>query len=201
MDVITLSLAKKYANKLVADIASAGFAPKIVDKLPNESEANNHTLYLVPASDAVNSNGYVEYLYMNNKWECVGSTVVDFSMIGDLSQLTTEDKTTLVAAINEVFANTITASNEIKAYADTQITNLQTEINAKVFQGNAVVFGALTEKEQKAFDIAIVEPIAKLEEEELALVDSMVGGEATPTVVDMSENEIHTTLDSIIGGE
>ena len=38
-------------------------------------------------------------------------------------------------------------------------------------------------------------------EEELSLVDSMVGGEATPTVVDLSENEIHKTLNNIIGGE
>lgn len=218
MDIITLALAKKYAKNLVASIAEAGFSPKIVGALPTEN-ISDHTLYLVPASDGITNNGYLEYIYINNAWECVGSTVIDFSMIGDVSQLTTEDKTTLVAAINEVFAKSETAINETKTYVNNQINNinktieettssingqinsLNENVNSRVFQGNATVFGNLTEKEQQSFDIAIVEPLAKLNEEELSLVDSMVGGEATPTVVDLSENEIHKTLNNIIGGE
>lgn len=214
MDIITLALAKKYAKNLVASIAEAGFSPKIVDALPTEN-ISDHTLYLVPASDGISSNGYLEYIYINNAWECVGSTVVDFSMIGDLIQLTTEDKTTLVAAINEVFTKSETAINETKTYVNEQINNinktieetneqidsLNENVNSRVFQGNAAAFGDLTEKEKQGFDIAIVEPLAKLNEEELSLVDSMVGGEATPTVVDLSENEIHKTLNNIIGGE
>lgn len=211
MDIITLALAKKYAKNLVASIAEAGFSPKIVDALPTEN-ISDHTLYLVPASDGIASNGYLEYIYINNAWECVGSTVIDFSMIGDLTQLTTEDKTTLVAAINEVFAKSNTAVNETKTYVNTkieettnyvneQVTVVKNEMNARVFQGNITTFNNLTEKEQQGFDIAIVEPLAKLNEEDLSLVDSMVGGEATPTVVDLSENEIHKTLNNIIGGE
>ena len=211
MDIVTLALAKKYANKKIAELAAVGFAPKIMDSLPTEN-INEHTLYLVPASDSISSNGYLEYIYINGAWECVGSTVIDFSMIGDVSQLTTEDKTTLVAAINEVFAKSATAINETKEYVNTkinettnyvntQIVNLKSEVDAKIFQGNVTTFGNLTEKEQKAFDIAIVEPLAELEEEEILLVDSMVGGDSTPTVVDMSENEIHNALDNIIGGE
>ena len=211
MDIVTLALAKKYANKKIAELAAVGFAPKIMDSLPTEN-INEHTLYLVPASDGISSNGYLEYIYINGTWECVGSTVIDFSMIGDVAQLTTEDKTTLVAAINEVFAKSTAAINETKEYVNTkieettnyvntQIVNLKSEVDAKIFQGNVVTFGNLTEKEQKAFDIAIVEPLAELEEEEILLVDSMVGGDSTPTVIDMSENEIHNALDNIIGGE
>ena len=211
MDIVTLALAKKYANKKIAELAAVGFAPKIMDNLPTEN-INEHTLYLIPASDGISSNGYLEYIYINGGWECVGSTVIDFSMIGDVSQLTTEDKTTLVAAINEVFAKSAIAINETKEYVNTkinettnyvntQIINLKSEVDAKVFQGNVTTFGNLTEKEQKAFDIAIVEPLAELEEEEILLVDSMVGGDSTPTVIDMSENEIHNALDNIIGGE
>lgn len=233
MDVITLSLAKKYANKKVAELAAVGFAPKIVDALPT-TDINEHTLYLVPASDGITNNGYVEYVRINGKWECVGSTVIDFSMIGDVTQLTTEDKTTLVAAINEIVENYVSntalntaVNNMMQNIADTYETkeNVTKNINAinttlntitndyatkiyvndkiasKVFQGNVTTFGNLTEKEQKGFDIAIVEPLAKLEEEEILLVDSMVGGDSTPTVIDMSENEIHNALDNIIGGE
>lgn len=214
MDIITLALAKKYAKNLVASIAEAGFSPKIVDALPTEN-ISDHTLYLVPASDGIASNGYLEYIYINNAWECVGSTIIDFSMIGDLTQLTTEDKTTLVAAINEVFTKSETAINETKTYVNEQINNinktieetneqinsLNENVNSRIFQGNTAVFENLTEKEQQGFDIAIVEPLAKLNAEELSLVDSMVGGEATPTVIDLSENEIHKTLNNIIGGE
>ncbi len=211
MDVITLALAKKYANKKIAELAAVGFAPKIMDSLPTEN-INEHTLYLVPASDGISSNGYLEYIYINGTWECVGSTVIDFSMIGDVAQLTTEDKTTLVAAINEVFAKSTAATNETKEYVNTkieettnyvntQIVNLKSAVDSKVFFGNVTTFGNLTEKEQKAFDIAIVEPLAQLEEEEILLVDSMVGGDSTPTVIDMSETEIHNALDNIIGGE
>lgn len=211
MDIITLALAKKYANKKVAELAAVGFAPAIVTSLPT-SNINEHTLYLVPALDGVDSNGYLEYLYIDGKWECVGSTVVDFSMIGDVEDLSTEDKTTLVAAINEVLATATTANTETKNYINTKIEETTNYVNeqvniinnnmeSRVFQGNILTFSELTEKEQKAFDIAVVEPLAELEEEEILLVDSMVGGDSTETVIDMSENEIHDVLDNIIGEE
>lgn len=222
MDIVTLALARKYANKKVAELAAVGFAPAIVDSLPT-SNINSHTLYLVPADDAINSNGYLEYLYIDGKWECVGSTIIDFSMIGDLTQLTTEDKTTLVAAINEVFASSNTAINETKnyvneqinttnnyvntkidettAYVNEQITQVNNNIEARVFQGNITTYNALTDAQKNAYDIAVVEPLAKLAEEDLSLVDSIVGGEATETVIDMSEREINEVLDSIIGTE
>ena len=211
MDIITLALAKKYANKKVSELAAVGFAPAIVTSLPT-SDINEHTLYLVPASDGVDSNGYLEYLYIDGKWECVGSTIVDFSMIGDVEDLSTEDKTTLVAAINEVLATATTANTETKNYVNTKIEETTNYVNeqvniinnnmeSRVFQGNILTFSELTEKEQKAFDIAVVEPLAELEEEEISLVDSMVGGDSTETIVDMSENEIHDVLDNIIGEE
>lgn len=222
MDIVTLALARKYANKKVAELAAVGFAPAIVDSLPT-SNINSHTLYLVPADDAINSNGYLEYLYIDGKWECVGSTIIDFSMIGDLTQLTTEDKTTLVAAINEVFASSNTAINETKnyvneqinttnnyvntkidettTYVNEQITQVNNNMEARVFQGNITTYNALTDAQKIAYDIAIVEPLAKLAEEDLSLVDSIVGGEATETVIDMSEREIIEVLDNIIGTE
>lgn len=233
MDIVTLALARKYANKKIAELAAVGFAPKIMDSLPTEN-INEHTLYLIPASDGISSNGYLEYIYINGGWECVGSTVIDFSMIGDVSQLTTEDKSTLVAAINEIVENYVsnaalnTAVNnmmqnisetyETKENINNHINTINQNINtitnnystktyvdekidARVFQGNITTFNNFTEKEQNAFDIAVVEPLATLAEEEISLVNSMVGGEETETVIDMSENEIHSALDNIIGGE
>ena len=211
MDIVTLALARKYANKKVAELAAVGFAPAIVDSLPT-SNINSHTLYLVPADDAINSNGYLEYLYIDGKWECVGSTIIDFSMIGDLTQLTTEDKTTLVAAINEVFEDANTAINETKNYVNEQINTTKNYVNeqitqvnnnmeARVFQGNITTYNALTDAQKNAYDIAVVEPLATLAEEDLSLVDSIVGGEATETVIDMSEREINEVLDNIIGTE
>jgi 3-phosphoglycerate kinase len=211
MDIVTLALAKKYANKKIAELAAVGFAPKIMDSLPTEN-INEHTLYLIPASDGISSNGYLEYIYINGTWECVGSTVIDFSMIGDLTQLATEDKATLVAAINEVLASSNTATNETKNYVNTkvnetttyvneQITQVNNNMEARVFQGNIANYNALTDAQKNAYDIAIVEPLAELAEEDLSLVDSIVGGEATETVIDMSEREILEVLDNIIGSE
>lgn len=232
MDIVTLALAKQYANKKITELTSVGFAPMIVNKLPSAAEANSHTLYLIPASDSIEENGYLEYLWINNAWECVGSTKVDFSMIGNVDELTTVDKTSLVAAINEIVNDYVTKQtlnttvsnltrNIAEIYAtkedtNNQITTINTNINnittnyatteyvnnllnSRVFQGNTLVWETFTEKEQGDFDIAVVEEIAVLSDEDLALVNSIVGGEPTDIYVDLSENEIHDTLDDIIG--
>ena len=153
-------------------------------------------------------------------------------MIGEVDELTTTNKTTLVAAINEIVNDYVTkqtlnttVSNLTRSAAETyatkeetnnQITAINTNINnittnyatteyvnnslnSRVFQGNVLAWGAFTEKEQGDFDIAVVEEIAVLSDEDLALVNSIVGGEPTDTYVDLSENEIHDTLDDIIG--
>lgn len=63
----------KTLEQRVNEIAEAGFKPEIVDSLP--ASGNEHTLYLVPNDN----DGYDEYLYINNSWEQIGDTNIDFS--------------------------------------------------------------------------------------------------------------------------
>lgn len=79
MDLITLALSKKYTDKKIESLANAGFTPEIVSTLPAVSAANPSTIYLVPSTKSEEGNSYSEYLVINGKWECIGSTGVDLS--------------------------------------------------------------------------------------------------------------------------
>ena len=82
MDIVTLALSKKYTNARLEDLATTGFKPIIVDVLPELTQANSGNLYLVPANDPKDENKYLEYLVVENRWECIGSTAID---LGDYS--------------------------------------------------------------------------------------------------------------------
>ena len=47
---------------------------EVVDVLPDEEDAADNVIYLVPSE-----NGYDEYLVINGKWELIGNTTVDLS--------------------------------------------------------------------------------------------------------------------------
>ena len=112
----------KKKNRSILDI-------QVVESLPTEN-INPNTIYLVPKVDPnEETNYYEEYLYNNDKFEKIGDTKIDLSgyatktevqeavagleeaittlrndfgtIIGDLNNLTTVDKTNIVAAINE----------------------------------------------------------------------------------------------------
>lgn len=64
-------------NTKVDEAIAAGFKPEIVETLPTH-DISNKTLYLVPNGDS-GDDTYTEYLYVDNKWEIVGTTAVDLS--------------------------------------------------------------------------------------------------------------------------
>lgn len=51
---------------------------QIVDSLPTENISTS-TIYLVPSTKPEAENIYDEYIYVNNKWEHIGSTSIDLS--------------------------------------------------------------------------------------------------------------------------
>lgn len=51
---------------------------QVVEKLLTESISST-TIYLVPKTSTEEDNVYDEYLYINEKWEHIGSTQVDLS--------------------------------------------------------------------------------------------------------------------------
>jgi len=60
----------------VDELAEVGFKPEIVTELPEEG--NDHTLYLVLESEPGEDPWYQEYLWLDNEWEKIGTTSIDF---------------------------------------------------------------------------------------------------------------------------
>lgn len=78
MDLITLKLCQKYTDKKIIQMAQGGFVPAIVNALPT-TDISHSTLYLVLKPGNPEGNIYEEYLYVNDKWEMIGTTGVDLS--------------------------------------------------------------------------------------------------------------------------
>lgn len=72
----TLQNAKDYAKKLFDSITS--FSIQIVDILPTEN-IKKMTIYFIKNSHNNESDYYDEYMYINNKWEIIGSTFVNLT--------------------------------------------------------------------------------------------------------------------------
>lgn len=83
---------------------------QVVDTLPETGETD--TIYLVKKDNPGEQNLYDEYVYTDTGWEHIGDTSVDLTdyytktetdaITGNLENLTTENKSNLVNAINEV---------------------------------------------------------------------------------------------------
>lgn len=56
---------------------SSSFKKEVVDALPSSGEEN--VFYLVKDTNGKDGNNYLEYLWINGKWELIGSTQVDLS--------------------------------------------------------------------------------------------------------------------------
>ena len=72
----TLQNAKDYAKKLFDSVTS--FSIQIVDTLPTEN-IKEMTIYFIKNSHNNESDYYDEYMYINNKWEIIGSTFVNLT--------------------------------------------------------------------------------------------------------------------------
>ena len=72
----TLQNAKDYAKKLFDSVTS--FSIQIVDTLPTEN-VKEMTIYFIKNSHNNESDYYDEYMYINNKWEIIGSTFVNLT--------------------------------------------------------------------------------------------------------------------------
>lgn len=72
----TLQNAKDYAKKLFDSVTS--FSIQIVDTLPIEN-IKEMTIYFIKNSHNNESDYYDEYMYINNKWEIIGSTFVNLT--------------------------------------------------------------------------------------------------------------------------
>ena len=56
-------------------------------ELPEIGEGNK--IYLVPKTGTDNNNEYDEYIYINNKWETLGTITIDLSNYYDKNEINT----------------------------------------------------------------------------------------------------------------
>ena len=112
MDVSTLVVALGYTKKQVEQAKREGFRVQIEqNRSILETTGEEKTLYLLPKASGSTGDGYDEFVYAQNNWEWIGKTDVDFddyalkTDVGDLDNLPTTDKSSLVAAVSETFTN------------------------------------------------------------------------------------------------
>lgn len=65
---------EQYVKDLLKTVTGGGLSLQVVDMLPTENISTS-TIYLVPNDDGT----YDEYVYVNEKWEQIGTTEVDLS--------------------------------------------------------------------------------------------------------------------------
>ena len=110
--LIAYALSKKYADEVGRSIVDAGFKTQVEqDRSILQTAGQEKILYFIPKTTAKPSDGYDEYVYSNNAWEQVGVTDVDLSSyatkaeVGNLNNLPTTDKSSIVSAISETFTS------------------------------------------------------------------------------------------------
>lgn len=90
---------KSYTTVEVAKaLAGAGIKIKILDNLPESGE--EMVLYFIKSEKEEETNIYEEYMWVNNKWELIGTTKIDLSDYwskSDLVALTTEEIDAILA--------------------------------------------------------------------------------------------------------
>lgn len=84
----TVSTSKAVFDYVISMLASAGFKPLKVDKLPEVG--SDRILYLLPKDGLLSENLYDEYLWIDGVYEPVGTTAVDLSNYATVDDLSTK---------------------------------------------------------------------------------------------------------------
>ena len=138
----TLQNAKDYAKKLFDSVTS--FTIEIVDNLPSEN-INLMTIYFIRNNTDNESDYYSEYMYINGKWEIIGSTFVNLA-----PYLLKEDFDKIIADyvtkknLSEELKNYVTNTKLIHEYA--KLTDLHDHANKSVIDNLSEISGILSYK-------------------------------------------------------
>ncbi len=127
-----LAQAKQYTNQQIALQTHLSFS--IVSDLPS-SNISTSTIYLKPISGGSSSNVYEEYIYINSKWEIIGTTKTDLSDYYTSSQVDNllKNKVDKVSGMGLSQENYTTAEKTKLANIDTITTSDIDAIIAEVF--------------------------------------------------------------------
>lgn len=135
----------KALNERVNELAELGFKPQIVTELPEEG--NDHTLYLVLESEPGEDPWYQEYLWLDNEWEKIGTTSIDFE------NYYTKDEvdSTFVPQVSEENGHTgtiVNDSNGVIVQFETQDGNDESADGIMLLGGNIDMGSASTVDDQ-----------------------------------------------------
>lgn len=157
-------------NELI--LQASGLKKEVHDSLPTQGKDN--ILYLVKDSKGKDNNFYFEYLWIDNKFELIGSTDVDLSQYAkkeelesklDKSQLSDDTKTddsNKVASSKAI--NTVRKNLEDKM--NKQEDSLFNSVNSSLKNMEGVINELATQFETKIKNIFIPKKLADLEEDE-----------------------------------
>lgn len=107
----TVSTSKAVFDYVISMLASAGFKPLKVDKLPEVG--SDRILYLLPKDGLLSENLYDEYLWIDGVYEPVGTTAVDLSNYATVDDLSTKQNQLVVSGYlgSDIDWNTLTSTN------------------------------------------------------------------------------------------
>jgi hypothetical protein len=102
---------KEEVDDIVADISTLSF--KIVQEKPIEDIETN-IIYLIPKSGSTAGNIYEEWIYIDNKWELLGTTDIDLSNKMDLAPLNPTYEQIAQMPFGQIFDDTTAKTVTIK---------------------------------------------------------------------------------------
>lgn len=193
MDLIALAAAKSYANKLAAGFQKVELnGMNLIFTLADGSKT---TISIPKPADGKSVNNVSIDTDGSLLCHMSDGQVIDAGYVPtvdpDLTNYyTKEDVETMIGAVYDTL---FSLKEESMNYVDNTMQE-------RVTQQNSITYNALSLDQRMSMDIAIVEPLMELSEEELALIDSIMG-EATETIIDLSEREIGEIVDRILGEE
>ena len=80
MDTITLAIALSQIQKAKKELSKEDFKVSVEqDRSILNSVGQEKVFYFLPKEDSTDLDYYDEYLYVNNRWDKVGSTKIDLS--------------------------------------------------------------------------------------------------------------------------
>ena len=119
---------KSEVQQLLSTIS--GLQLEVVTNLPTTNISSN-TIYLKPLDSAKENNIYEEYVYINNKWEIIGTTKVDLSEYAKLTDIDNiKNGTTVVGkATKDGAGNVIKDTYATKTEIPTKTSELTNDSN------------------------------------------------------------------------
>lgn len=142
---------KAEINKMFSEAGTVQV--EAVDVLPTEDIKEN-VIYLVPNGSSGN-NFYDECMYINGKWETIGTTEIDMSQYS-----TTEELQEMMLQELAKYITNADFTEALKDYAtETYVNNAVANAtgNVNVFEGTQEEYDALSDEEKAKYTIVVID--------------------------------------------